>query len=86
MAQKLDADERLPLHWAVTANQRGIVELLHAHTQPRFDPDAPDGSGWTPLMMAASLRDGEALVGLLLAYGATVDAKSPHLSFWDEMG
>lgn len=34
-----------------------------------FDPDAQDGSGWTPLAIAASLKDntGEEIVELLLA-------------------
>lgn len=35
-----------------------------------------DGSGWTPLMIAASLKDGEDLVNLLLQKGADVNLKS----------
>lgn len=35
-----------------------------------------DGSGWTPLMIASSLRDGDDVVDLLLAKGADVSCKS----------
>ena len=35
-----------------------------------------DGSGWTPLMMAASLKDGDAIVDMLLSKGADVNTKS----------
>ena len=35
-----------------------------------------DGSGWTPLMMAASLKDADAIVDLLLRKGADVNIKS----------
>jgi len=35
-----------------------------------------DGSGWTPLMIAVSLKDGEQLVDLLLRKEADVNAKS----------
>lgn len=37
---------------------------------------AQDGSGWTPLMIAASVKDGEDLVDLLLRKDADVNAKS----------
>lgn len=45
-----------------------------------------DGSGWTPLMIAVSIKDGEAMVGFLIGQGADVNAKSeliclPTLSF-----
>lgn len=42
-----------------------------------FDPDAQDGSGWTPLAIAASLKDnsGEATIDLLLSKEA--DPKVP---------
>lgn len=39
-----------------------------------------DGSGWTPLMIAASLRDGDTLVKLLLQKGADVNLKSKRFS------
>ena len=35
-----------------------------------------DESGWTPLMIAASVKDAEPLVDLLLDRGANVDEKS----------
>lgn len=38
-----------------------------------------DGSGWTPLMMAASLKDGGEIVDLLLRRGADVNMTSKHL-------
>ncbi|KAJ5091818.1 hypothetical protein NUU61_006688 [Penicillium alfredii] len=71
-----DDDERLPIHWAVAYNRLPIVELLVAHKN--FDPDVEDGSGWTPLMIAASLRDaaGDPIIDLLLKKGADVNVKS----------
>ncbi|KAK5673827.1 putative ankyrin-repeat protein, partial [Elasticomyces elasticus] len=61
-----DDDDRLPIHWAVSYNHFDIVELLVSQTN--FDPDVEDGSGWTPVMIAASLRDaeGDQIVDLLL--------------------
>lgn len=41
-----------------------------------FDPDAQDGSGWTPLMIAASLKEGEEIVDLLLGKNADINAKN----------
>jgi 26S proteasome non-ATPase regulatory subunit 10 len=35
-----------------------------------------DDSGWTPLMIAASVKDGEKIVDLLLSKGADVNEKS----------
>lgn len=69
-----DDDERLPLHWAASYNRIPIVEILS--DQKGFDIDAQDGAGWTALMMAASLKDGDNLVDLLLAKGADVDEKT----------
>ncbi|KAI5819702.1 ankyrin repeat-containing domain protein [Pyronema omphalodes] len=74
LANSVDDDGRLPLHWAITNNHKAIVELLHS--TKGFDPDASDTRGWTPLMMAASIKDGEEIVKLLLAYGAMVNAQS----------
>lgn len=37
-----------------------------------------DGSGWTPLMIAVSLKDGEEMVDLLLQKGADVNQKSEY--------
>lgn len=53
LAQKPDADDRLPQHWATSHSHLDILRLLAS--QPRFDPDAVDASGWTCLMMASSL-------------------------------
>jgi 26S proteasome non-ATPase regulatory subunit 10 len=43
-----------------------------------FDPDVQDGSGWTPLMIACSLKDGagESIVDLLLQKDADVNMQS----------
>lgn len=66
LATKQDEDARLPLHWACSYNHIAIVRLLTA--QRSFDPDVQDGSGWTPLMIASSLKDnsGAEIVNLLL--------------------
>lgn len=40
------------------------------------DIDAQDGLGWTPLMMACSRKDGEAVIDLLLRKDADVNMKS----------
>ncbi|TDZ19689.1 Ankyrin repeat-containing protein [Colletotrichum orbiculare MAFF 240422] len=70
LAAREDDDGRLPIHWAASSNSLEIVLLL---TQLQsFDPDVQDSSGWTPLMIAASLKDGEDLVSLLLQKGANV--------------
>jgi 26S proteasome non-ATPase regulatory subunit 10 len=43
-----------------------------------FDPDVQDGSGWTPLMIACSLKDGtgESIVDLLLRKDADVNTQT----------
>jgi len=41
-----------------------------------FDPDVKDGLGWTPLMMASSRKDSEAMVELLLPKDANVNETS----------
>ncbi|GIJ83956.1 hypothetical protein Asppvi_002788 [Aspergillus pseudoviridinutans] len=76
LATVKDEDERLPIHWAVAFNHHDIVELLVA--QKNFDPDVEDGSGWTPLMIAASLKnaEGDPIIDLLLRRGADVSVKS----------
>jgi hypothetical protein len=40
-----------------------------------------DGAGWTPLMIAVSLKEGEDLVKLFLSKGADVNAKSEFPSY-----
>ncbi|KAI1079396.1 ankyrin repeat-containing domain protein [Whalleya microplaca] len=69
-----DDDERLAIHWAASSNQHAIA--LRLAQQKDFDPDVEDGSGWTPLMIAASVKDGEAIVDLLLSRGADVNQKN----------
>ncbi|EED24113.1 proteasome regulatory particle subunit (Nas6), putative [Talaromyces stipitatus ATCC 10500] len=76
LASLKDDDERLPIHWAAAYNRLPIVELLV--TNKYFDPDVTDGSGWTPLMIAASLKnaEGDAIIELLLRKDADVNMKS----------
>ncbi|KAH8665849.1 ankyrin repeat-containing domain protein [Tricladium varicosporioides] len=74
LADRKDDDERLPIHWAVSYGHLDIAVLLSA--SKNFDPDVQDGSGWTPLMIAVSLKDGDALVDLFLRKGADVNAKN----------
>ncbi|KAF9640426.1 putative proteasome regulatory particle subunit protein [Lasiodiplodia theobromae] len=70
LATRRDDDDRLPIHWAVSYNRIPIVSQL-IQTK-NFD----DGSGWTPLMMAASLKDADELVDLLLSRDADVNMKN----------
>ncbi|KAF9889225.1 hypothetical protein FE257_007538 [Aspergillus nanangensis] len=76
LANVKDDDERLPIHWAVAFNRLPIVELLVA--SKTFDPDVEDRSGWTPLMIAASLKnaEGDPIIDLLLRKGADVTVQS----------
>jgi len=74
LANLRDPDDRLPLHWAVSYNSLSIVQTLVQ--MKSFDPDATDGSGWTPLMMACSRKDAEQIVDLLLSKDADVNAKN----------
>lgn len=74
LANLRDDDDRLPLHWGVSRNRVAVVELLMQRKD--FDVDVKDGSGWTPLMIAVSLKESEELVGMLLGKGADVGAKS----------
>ncbi|KAJ9643746.1 uncharacterized protein PV06_09073 [Exophiala oligosperma] len=75
LATLVDQDGRLPVHWACAFNHLDIVKAL-ASTRT-FDPDALDGSGWTALAIASSLKDnsGEAIVDILLTKEA--DPKVP---------
>ncbi|KAI1479837.1 ankyrin [Daldinia eschscholtzii] len=74
LARLKDDDGRLPIHWAASSNSLPIVLMLAQ--QKDFDPDVEDGSGWTPLMIAASVKDGDGIVDLLLSRGADVNQKS----------
>ncbi|KAM9881691.1 hypothetical protein VDGL01_04312 [Verticillium dahliae] len=74
LAACVDDDGRMPIHWAVSANKIDIVVLL---TQLRgFDPDVQDGSGWSPVMIAGSLLDGDAVMDVLLSRGADINLKN----------
>ncbi|KAI4103954.1 MAG: hypothetical protein LQ339_004071 [Xanthoria mediterranea] len=74
LATTKDDDERLPIHWALSNTHEAIVQLLVSRKD--FDPDVQDGSGWTPLMIASSLREGETMVDLLIAKDADVNIKT----------
>lgn len=74
LATKRDDDDRLPIHWAVSYNHMPVVELLVSRKD--FDPEVQDASGWTPLMIAASIREGDELVDMLLSKEADVNAKN----------
>ena len=75
LANLKDDDERLPIHWAVAYNHMPIVETLVQ--VKNFDADIEDGSGWTTLMIASSLRNGEGdeMAELLIKKGADVNIK-----------
>ncbi|KAI9827577.1 MAG: hypothetical protein M1832_004927 [Thelocarpon impressellum] len=74
LANRRDDDDRLPIHWAASYHRLPVVELLVQRRD--FDPDVKDGSGWTPLMIAASLKDGDELLELLLRKEADVNAQN----------
>lgn len=74
LANRRDSDDRLPIHWACSYSHLEILQLL---TQTKgFDVDAQDGSGWSPLMIACSVEDGDEMVDLLLSRDADVNLKS----------
>lgn len=74
LATLKDDDERQPIHWATSYNHRPIVQILIS--QRNFDPDVQDASGWTPLMIASSLREEDGLVDMLLSKDADVNMKN----------
>ncbi|POS85174.1 hypothetical protein EPUL_001659 [Erysiphe pulchra] len=73
LANQQDDDGRLAIHWAISYNHKDIVNLLVS--KMNFDPDVQDGSGWTPLMIAASLKDGEDIIDILLRKDADINTK-----------
>jgi len=77
LAYYRDSDDRLPIHWACSYNHLPIVQLLTQ--QKGFDVDVQDGSGWSPLMIAVSVDDGDQVVDLLLSREADVNLKSMSL-------
>ncbi|KAI1186034.1 ankyrin repeat-containing domain protein [Nemania serpens] len=74
LSQRKDDDGRLPIHWAASSNQLAMVLLLS--DLKTFDPDVEDDSGWTPLMISASIKDGADIVDVLLRRGADVNQKN----------
>ncbi|OAA64050.1 Ankyrin repeat-containing domain protein [Cordyceps fumosorosea ARSEF 2679] len=80
LSQKKDDDGRYAIHWAASSNCLDIVVMLA--NQSSFDPDVQDGSGWTPLMIAASVPESDDVIKVLLKAGADVNEKSaPPLPF-----
>ncbi|EFY89417.1 ankyrin repeat containing protein [Metarhizium acridum CQMa 102] len=74
LSKKKDDDGRYPIHWAASSNNLEIVTLLA--NQASFDPDVQDDSGWTPLMISASVADSEAVLRVLIQKGAEVNEKT----------
>ncbi|KID62841.1 ankyrin repeat domain containing protein, partial [Metarhizium hybridum] len=74
LSRKKDDDGRYPIHWAASSNNLEIVTLLANQTS--FDPDVQDDSGWTPLMISASVADSEAILRVLIQKGAEVNEKT----------
>ncbi|KAH6610935.1 ankyrin repeat domain containing protein, partial [Trichoderma cornu-damae] len=74
LSKRKDDDGRYPIHWATSSNNHEIVLLLA--NQASFDPDIQDDSGWTPLMIAASVPSSEPVLNLLLQRGADVNVKN----------
>ncbi|GMK54505.1 hypothetical protein CspeluHIS016_0110910 [Cutaneotrichosporon spelunceum] len=65
-----DEDGRTPLHWAATAKNLGVTQLLLSNAA---DVEARDSLGWTPLVIAAAAGQMENVTAFLDA-GAKVDA------------
>ncbi|KAL7892555.1 ankyrin repeat-containing domain protein [Trichoderma sp. SZMC 28014] len=76
LSKRKDDDGRYPVHWAASSNSYDILLLLA--NQSSFDPDIQDDSGWTPLMISASVQNSEPALNLLLQRGADVNIKTLH--------
>ncbi|KAH7218237.1 ankyrin repeat-containing domain protein [Fusarium oxysporum] len=74
LSQRKDNDGRYPIHWAASSNNLDIVQLLA--NQRSFDADVQDESGWSPLMISASVPEGEAVVKLIMSKDADVNLKN----------
>ncbi|KAL6920175.1 hypothetical protein FSHL1_004152 [Fusarium sambucinum] len=68
LSQRKDNDGRYPIHWAASSNNFEIVQLLAS--QRSFDADVQDGSGWSPLMISASVPESEAVLKLIISKDA----------------
>lgn len=78
LSLKEDEDGRLPLHWACTTPNTDIIRsILDATPVRSFDPDATDSSGWTPLMISASLPNDAGLAAVELLLARDADPKLP---------
>jgi 26S proteasome non-ATPase regulatory subunit 10 len=75
LASRHDQDERLPIHWACAFTHLDIVRLLTSTRS--FDPDAQDGSGWTCIAIASSLKDNSGLPIIELLLSKDADPKTP---------
>ncbi|KAI1276643.1 ankyrin [Xylaria sp. FL0933] len=60
-------DDKYAIHAAAREGKLSVFESL-----------LNDDSGWTPLMIAASVKDGDVLVELLLSRGADVNHKNQN--------
>ncbi|EGU89314.1 hypothetical protein FOXB_00267 [Fusarium oxysporum f. sp. conglutinans Fo5176] len=74
LSQRKDNDGRYPIHWAASSNNLDIVQLLA--NQRSFDADVQDESGWSPLMISASVPEGESVVKLIMSKDADVNLKN----------
>ncbi|KAH7257436.1 ankyrin repeat-containing domain protein [Fusarium tricinctum] len=68
LLKRKDDDGRYPIHWAASSNNFDIVQLLA--NQRSFDADVQDESGWSPLMISASVPDSEAVLKLIISKDA----------------
>jgi len=60
---------------------RSVLPTWIRRQGPDADRGPQDDSGWTPLMIAVSVKDAEAIVDLLLSKGADVNEKSALVPF-----
>ncbi|CAJ0546402.1 Ff.00g098750.m01.CDS01 [Fusarium sp. VM40] len=74
LSQRKDDDGRYPIHWAASSNNFDIVQLLA--NQQSFDADVQDESGWSPLMISASVPDSETVLKLIISKDADVNLKN----------
>ncbi|KNE66968.1 hypothetical protein AMAG_11441 [Allomyces macrogynus ATCC 38327] len=69
---KRDENDRTSLHWACSGSRPEVAEWL---LKDGADANAADDSGWTPLIIAASVGSAP-LVNLLVAHGADVNRQN----------